>query len=179
MEAQDWNPDFVAEWEAMSEVEYTASLRFERQVSWAAAGQFRAVAELARRRVAARGQEELAFFVDEIALALTCSRYAAWSRLHTALNLVDRLPDTLAALGTGRICVARARVIAEGTRALSDDAAALVQDEVLAAAGMLTPARLRAQVAAAVAAVDPARMTRRMRRRVRLGRCGSIRVNMG
>ncbi len=70
-------------------------------------------------------------------------------------------------------------MIAEGTRALSDDAAALVQDEVLAAAGMLTPARLRAQVAAAVAAVDPARMTRRMRRRVRLGRCGSIRVNMG
>jgi len=173
----EFNPDFLAEWEGQSEVEYAASLRdvpdevldaappdlpedvwlalaeaeaaqfsdaladapgpvlaaslsgitdgevgdgglidrisgFERQASWAAAGQVRAVAELARRRVAARGQEELAFFVDEIALALTCSRYAAWSRLHTALDLTDRLPATLAALDSGRICVARARAIA-------------------------------------------------------------------
>lgn len=52
----------------------------------------RAIAELATRRVAARGPEELAFFVDEVALALTCSRQAAWSKLHTALDLVEPLP---------------------------------------------------------------------------------------
>jgi len=217
----DIDPDFLAEWEAMSEAEYAASIRdvpdevldaappddlpehiwlalaeaeaarlpdplidppgpglgcclgavgedelgdgglidrvtgFERQACWAAAGQVRAVAELARRRVAARGEQELAFVVDEIALALTCSRYAAWSRLHTALDLVDRLPVTLAALGAGRICTARARVIAEGTRALSDEHAAVVQDEVLPAAEVLTPSKLRALVTAAVAAIDP------------------------
>ncbi len=224
------HPDFLAEWEAMSEAEYAASLRdipdhildsappddlpeevwlalaeaeeaarfpdaladpagsvlaqslaemlatpgevvaavevgdgslvdaisgFERQASWAAAGQFQMVAELARRRVGARGEAELAFFVDELALALTCSRYAAWSRVHTALDLVDRLPATLAALGAGRICVARARVIAEGTRALSDEHAAVVQEEVLPAAEGLTPSQLRALVSAAAAAVDP------------------------
>ncbi|MBA3800308.1 MAG: DUF222 domain-containing protein, partial [Geodermatophilaceae bacterium] len=83
---------------------------YERQASWAAAGQVRAVAELAARRVADRGESELAFYVDELALALTCSRYAAWSKLHTALDLVDRLPQTLTALDQGRICAARARV---------------------------------------------------------------------
>jgi len=224
------NPDFLAEWEAMSEAEYAASIRdvpdavldaappddlpehiwlalaeaeeaarfpdpladpagpvlaqtlaerlatprgvitdtevgdgslvdaisgFERQASWAAAGQVQMIAELARRRVAAGGQEELVFVVDEIALALICSRYAAWSRLHTALDLVDRLPDTLSALRTGRICTARARVIAEGTRALSDEHAAVVQEEVLGGAEGLTPSQLRARVSAAAAAVDP------------------------
>ena len=63
---------------------------FDRQAAWVAAGQVRAVAELASRRVADRGESELAFVVDEIALALTCTRYAAWSKLHTALDLVDR-----------------------------------------------------------------------------------------
>ena len=152
---------------------------FERQASWAAAGQVRVVAELARRRVAARGQQELAFVVDEIALALTCSRYVAWSRLHTALDLVDRLPATLAALGAGRICTARARVIAEGTRVLSDDDAALVQVEVLPLAEELTPAKLRVLVASAVAAIEPGGMMRRTRTRVRPGRCASIPASMG
>lgn len=127
----------------------------DRQAAWAAAAQLRAIAELAKRRVTDLGSAELGFFVDELALALTCTRYAAWARLHTALDLVDRLPDTLAALSDGRICVARARVIAEGTRALTDADAALVQAEVLTAAQALTPAKLRTKVVAAVAAVDP------------------------
>jgi len=128
---------------------------FERQASWAAAGQARAIAELATRRVEAGGPGELAFYVDEVALALTCSRCAARAKLHTALDLVDRLPATLAALAAGRICAVRARIIAEGSRALSDVDAALVQDEVLAAAEGLTPSKLRTWVALAVAAVDP------------------------
>ena len=100
---------------------------YERQAGWAAAGQARGIAELARRRVEAGGTRELAFFVDEVALALTCSRQAAWVRVHTALDLVDRLGDTLNSLAAGRICAARARIIAEGTRALSDADAALVE----------------------------------------------------
>jgi len=59
---------------------------------------------LARRRVGAGGQAQLTFVVDEIALALTCTRQAAWVTVHTALDLVERLPETLAALGGGRIC---------------------------------------------------------------------------
>lgn len=128
---------------------------YERQACWAAAGQAQAIAELAQRRVAAGGREELACYVDEIALALTCSRQAAWIKVHTALDLVDRLPATLSFLATGRNCPVRARIIAEGTRALTDTDARLVQDQVLSAAEMLTPSKLRAQVAAAVAAVDP------------------------
>jgi hypothetical protein len=128
---------------------------FDRLAAWAAAGQVRAVAELAGRRVADRGESELAFVVDEIALGLTCTRYAAWSKLHTALDLVDRLPATLTALAAGRICAARARMIAEGTRALTDADAARVQDQVLDVAGGLTPAKLRDLVTRAVAAVDP------------------------
>ncbi|MDQ3578666.1 MAG: HNH endonuclease, partial [Actinomycetota bacterium] len=61
----------------------------------------------------------------------------------------------LGSLAEGRICVARARIIAEGTRPLSDADAARVQAEVLPAAEVLTPSRLRVLVAAAVAAVDP------------------------
>ncbi|MDQ3735120.1 MAG: HNH endonuclease [Actinomycetota bacterium] len=128
---------------------------YERQASWAAAGQARAIGELGRRRVAADGVAELACFADEVALALTCTRQAAWARVHTAMELVDRLPDTLGSLAEGRICVARVRIIAEGTRPLSDAHAALVQAEVLAAAEVLTPSKLRVRVAAAVAAVDP------------------------
>jgi len=67
------------------------------QASWAGAGQARAIAELAQRRVTAGGQGELAFYVDEVALALTCSRQAAWAKVHTVLGLVDRLPETLTA----------------------------------------------------------------------------------
>ncbi|MDQ3734522.1 MAG: 13E12 repeat family protein, partial [Actinomycetota bacterium] len=93
---------------------------YERQASWAAAGQVRVIGELAKRRVAAGGVAELGCVVDEVALALTCTRQAAWARVHTAMELVDRLPDTLGSLAEGRICVARARIIAEGTRPLSD-----------------------------------------------------------
>jgi len=128
---------------------------YGRQASWAAASQARAIAELAHRRVTARGQGELAFVVDEVALALTCTRQSAWATLHTGLDLVDRLPDTLTALGAGRICPVRARIIAEGTRALTDTDAALVQAEVLPAAQVLTSSKLRARVAAGLAAVDP------------------------
>ena len=214
-ESLDWNPSFVAEWEAMSKAEYAASLRdIPDEVLDAAPADLPedvrlALAEadaarlpdalsdpggpvlagtlaqtLAEMPDALTGTEvgadanaevgvgialadgslidaitgfgrQSAFVADEIALALTCSRYAAWSQLHTALDLVDRLPATLTALQTGRICPARVRVIAEGTRALSDEDAALVQDEVLAAAEVLTPSKLRPRVALAAAAVDP------------------------
>lgn len=127
----------------------------ERQASWAVAGQARAIAELAKRRVAGGGAGELGFYVDEVALALTCTREAAWAKVHTAMDLVERLPDTLSSLAAGRICAARVRIIAEGTRALTDVDAAVVEAEVLAAAEVLTPSKLRVRVAAAVAAVDP------------------------
>jgi len=70
-------------------------------------------------RDGAGGTRELAFFVDEVALTLTCTRQAAWAKVHTALDLVDRLGDTLNSLAAGRICAPRARIIAEGTRALT------------------------------------------------------------
>ncbi|MDQ3716057.1 MAG: DUF222 domain-containing protein [Actinomycetota bacterium] len=97
----------------------------------------------------------MALVVDEVALALTCTRQAAWVTVHTALDLVERVPATLTLLAGGRICPVRARIIAEGTRALSDTDAALVQDEVLPCAEVLTASKLRARVALAVAAVDP------------------------
>ncbi|MDQ3732812.1 MAG: hypothetical protein M3400_02225 [Actinomycetota bacterium] len=49
----------------------------------------RAVAELTTRRVA-KGINELPFAVEEVALALSCSRTAAGTKVALALDLAER-----------------------------------------------------------------------------------------
>ena len=77
----------------------------------------------------------------------------AWAQL--AVTLQWRLPATAAALATGAIDLYRAKVIAEATTALSQEAARAVEAKILPAAGDMTYAQLRAAVRRAVIAADP------------------------
>ena len=127
---------------------------FERLLAWAAAGQARALAGLTTRRTA-HEVNELPYAVEEVALALSCSRIAAGSKLALATDLAGRLPATLLAWEQGRICAARARVISEGTQRLSAQDAAFVEDQLLIQAQSLSPARLKVKVAALADSLDP------------------------
>jgi len=105
---------------------------YERLSAWAAAGQARALAELTTRRTA-NDVNELPFAVEEVALALSCSRMAAGSKVALALDLALRLPATLDAWEQGRICLARVRVLSEATSRLSAEDAGFVEDQLLEA----------------------------------------------
>jgi hypothetical protein len=103
--------------------------------SWATARELAGIAELARRRPPRRwdqradadpardGQSTRTVSreaVEEIALALTLTRYAAEAQSHLAVSLTRRLPATLAALHSGRLDNVRVRIIEEHTILLDD-----------------------------------------------------------
>lgn len=151
---------------------------WERLAAWAAAGQLASIAELARRRRpldregadrgADSGHPGLAsvseFAVDEVATALRLSRCAAGTRLHVAVELAERLPATAAALRAGELDAVKARRIAEATTALAAEAASAVERRVLPRAADQTVSQLRASLARAVMAVDPADVEERHQR---------------
>ena len=129
---------------------------FERLAAWAAAGQARALAELTRRRTAT-DPNELSYAVEEVSLALSCSRMAAGTKVNLALDLTGRLPATLDAWEQGRICQSRARILSEGSTRLSAEDAAFVEGQLLAQAEKLSPSRLKVKVAALADSLDPVR----------------------
>ena len=86
---------------------------------------------------------------------LTDHAATAWADL--AVTLAWRLPETGAALAAGRVDLARARVIAEATAVLGEDAARAVEATVLPEAGGQTTAQLRARLRRAVIAAGPGR----------------------
>ena len=170
-------PDLVA-WLALAEAPGLddASLAavagsWRRVVSWAQAQELAAVAQMASR--AAARDEDIGVDADgrparipaaaaaEVALELTMSQYAAawWSDL--AVQLCWRLAATGTALAAGTIDLQRARLIAEATGRLSDEAARRVEERVLPAAGEQTTGMLRATLRRAVIAADPAGAERR------------------
>jgi hypothetical protein len=143
---------------------------WQRLESWCSAGLLDAVAELARRRPAEKTAPappgafpaQLSEFVgDEVAAALTMTARTADGHADLSLDLKIRLPGTDRALHLGVLNLAKARLIAEATRVLSDDQAREVEERILAAAGQQTTGQLRAAVARAVLAVDPGAATRR------------------
>lgn len=137
---------------------------WRRLASWAAAGEFAAVAELDRRRraeVAAGADPHLAGHVgDELAASLTLTTRSADALLDFACGLA-RLPLTRAALAAGRIDRTRALVITDGVSGLSDAHAAAVESAVIGRAPGQTSGQLRAATLRAVLAVDPAAAERR------------------
>src|SRR5216683_136432 len=157
--------------EALSDDELIGVLCAQRRLtSWAASGELATVAELARRRPADRTPApapgafpaRLSEFVsDEIAAALTLTGRAAEDELGLALDLAWRLPATAAALEAGELDLPRAKVIADGTGGLDDAHAAAVEAQVLPDAPSMTTGQLRAAVARAVLAADPAAARRR------------------
>jgi hypothetical protein len=129
---------------------------WRRITSWATGRELAAVAELARRYPAdglpGSGCEYVA---DELSAALTLTGRAAQDERDLAAELATRLPATLAALSAGRIDLARARVLANGTAELAPAHAAAVEAAVLPTAPGLTTGQLRAAVAKAVLAAGP------------------------
>ena len=97
----------------------------------------------------------------ELSLALTLTGRSAEGYLDFAVEMVTRLPKTLAALDAGQIDIIRARIIAEATHVLSDEHAAAVEDLIFPRAGRQTSGQLRAALARAVLAADPDAARRR------------------
>src|SRR6266566_3360908 len=103
-----------------------------------------------------------------LALALSPDGAAGWADL--AVVLTWRLAATGAALAAGQIDLARARMIARMTAALSDAAARAVEAAVLGRAGWLTPGQLYAALRRAVLRADPQGAERRRRQAERNAR---------
>src|SRR6266704_5632929 len=144
---------------------------FRRLASWAAAGELAAVAQIASgsaradRRAAVdragRPDRLTADAVGQVALALALSPDGASGWADLAVVLTWRLTGTGAALAAGQIDLARARMIARMTAALSDAAARAVEAAVLGRAGWQTPGQLHAALRRAVIKADPQGAERR------------------
>ena len=80
-----------------------------------------------------------------------------------ACQLVERLPAAHEALRSGRIDLAKARVLDEETMSLPESAARQVVDQVLPAAEGLTTGQLRVRLRRLVIAADPVAAARRQR----------------
>ena len=91
----------------------------------------------------------------KLTLYLAMTRYGATWWTDLAVTLAWRLAATGAALVTGDIDLARARLVAEATGMLDDDAARAVEAAVLPGAGTDTTSQLRARLRRAVIAADP------------------------
>ncbi|HEX3389322.1 MAG TPA: DUF222 domain-containing protein [Streptosporangiaceae bacterium] len=157
-----------------------AALR--RVTSWAQATELAVVAQIAARSAARDPETGLAEdgrpdavtrdAAAQIGLALTLSPGAAswWAEL--AVTLGWRLRATGAALAAGQIDLTRARIIAELTAVLDDEAARAVEDQILSGAGGQTYGQLRAAVNRAVILADPAGAEERRRAAERRARVG-------
>ncbi len=160
----------------LSDDELTGVLcAWRRLGSWAAAGQFTAVSELAARRAAEAaelGQDlgrALLAAEAELACALTLTQRGAQTLLDRAGDLA-RLPGTAAALAAGVIDEFRARVIADQLADLDVAAARRVEVKLLERAGAQTSGQLRAACVRAVFAADPGAVRRRRERAQREAR---------
>ncbi len=134
---------------------------WRRLSSWAAAGELAAVGELVARRERGRagrgggGVPAFDWVADELACALTLTRWSAENLAGRALRLAD-LPATAAALALGSIDMPKALAIMDGVAGLERGLARAVEDMVLVKAPGETAGELRAAVRRAVLAADPA-----------------------
>ena len=159
-----------------------AAAAARRMTAWAQAHELALVAEMAARAAVRDGSVPVGpeggparvpdDAADEVALTLCMSRFGAawWTGL--AVTLAWRLPATLRALSGGMLDFSRAKLIAEATSTLDDDAARAVQDRTLPSAGRQTLGQLRAALRRAVISVDPRGAERRRQETERKARVG-------
>ena len=95
------------------------------------------------------------FCATEVAVALRVSHRAATDKVRLAAVLVDRLPGTMAGLGSGRLGLAHARAVAESVEVLDDGVALRVDGELMLAPPGRTPPQLAADARRAATASDP------------------------
>jgi Domain of unknown function (DUF222) len=167
---------------------------FDKVSAWAAAMQRRMIGALATGRDgaagpgvegASAGDREAAgdregserrwlvpaeYTADEVAVVLRCSVRAAQGLVGESMDLVQDLPETLAALEEGRITVPVARAITDETGHLEPGVRRAVEAVVLPRAGSRTPARTRRAVRSAIVRIEPA-AARAREVRARQGRC--------
>jgi hypothetical protein len=105
--------------------------------------------------------------VDEVAVALSLSESSATRIVVQSLQLVDRLPGTLDALGRGALTWEHARVMAELISPLDDAVRLQAEARLLARLGSKTPAQLRAAAHRVVARLDAEAISRRVREAIR------------
>jgi Domain of unknown function (DUF222) len=139
--------------------------------SWAQAAELAAVAQITARAAAAdrrigraadgRPARLCRDAVAQVSLALMLTDHAAADWADLAITLCWRLPETGKALASGAIDLARAKVIAEATAVLGQDAARAVEAQVVPEAGRQTTAQLRVRLRRAVIAADPDAAERR------------------
>ncbi|MGQ0779331.1 MAG: DUF222 domain-containing protein [Pseudonocardiales bacterium] len=143
---------------------------WERIIAWAHARQVREMtafvgrAEARNLGMGACDSQAHESAVAEVGLMLTVSARTAARRVDDAWSLCTRLPATLAALESGRITLAKARVVDGETLNLSPEHTALVEATVLAKAAKQTPGQLRAATRRAVLSTDPAAARERAER---------------
>jgi hypothetical protein len=138
---------------------------FRRVASWAQAGELAAVAEIAARSAAkdertglAEDGRPVAVTRDaaaQVSLGLALSPVSASCWTDLAVTFGWRLRATWMALTTGHVDLNRARIIAEATERLPEEAARAVEAKVLPGAGDRTYSQLRAFVRRAAIAADP------------------------
>jgi hypothetical protein len=101
------------------------------------------------------------FACDEVRAALVWSRRHAQYQCELALDLVDRLPDVLAALSSGVIDEPKTRIFAEWTLQLSDRQARALCTDLLPRAPGWTTGQLIERIKRWAIAVDPGWAQRR------------------
>ncbi len=97
----------------------------------------------------------------EVALELGLADRTSDARVAVAVELVERLPATVAALCAGRVTLAKARIILEETANLDPELLADLEAEMLGKAEGLTPGNLRRATRRAVARIDADAATKR------------------
>jgi hypothetical protein len=144
--------------------------RMESQLAWA---KMAALAEFASR------SRRPDFAADEVASAFNLTWLSAARQIDYACTVTRRLPVTFAALGAGKLDPVHVKIIEEVTSILSDDDAAVADEELAAAAPSRTYGELRRAAARLVVRLDPDAVRRRKEQARRGARVRSFREESG
>src|SRR4051794_23186062 len=147
-----------------------AAVAFDRVANRVAARRMRAVATAVRRQVGTERVDPIRLASAELAAALALGSRSIGAEVTCALALTGPLTRTLAAMDTGAVSYAKARVLVEATLDLFDGQARAVEALVLDAAAGRTWAQHAAAVRPAVVRVDPGASERRRKNAERASR---------
>lgn len=145
--------------------------------SMATARELAVTQELIRRRRPAKwdtGTEQTTGIareaVQELALALTLTKYGAENQAQLAKNLQDRLPATFAKMTTGALDAARIKVIAEATSLMDPETAGRIDQAIADKAAGMTTGKLRDELRRLEIKTDPESAEKRRQRAERRAR---------
>ena len=144
--------------------------RMESQMAWA---KMAALAEFASR------PRRADFAADEVASAFGLTWLSAAREIDYARTVSRRLPVTFAALGAGKLYPVHVKIIEEATSILSDEDAAVADEELAALAPSRTYGELRRAAVRLVLRLDPEAARKRKEQARRQARVRSFREESG